>query len=351
MIRGKILKDSKKGQSLVEVAFALPMLLMLMVGIVELGFALYAHEHTINAAREGARLGSMGGSNQDITFVVHGAPSGLIDYRDYGDGGDDGTTDLYVARGRVSDDCSQILDFSGWEQELDTPSFDTTPVAEGEVLAWFQEQGYTNCGFPFVAVDLHYRSPSFLRLPMVRQLSEAVPMRSLAVMRIEGPRPSICLVYPIAVHESSLKDDEGEWLKEGDIVYDIFNGLDFGNFGWLRWPDDSSGGSAQALQDALTDPSNSGDFQNAVDPNDNDLDIGDWVWGNTGLSNSDDARDALDSLVGQYIRIIVWDESAGTGSNGMYHVVNFAIVELIDYHLPGTNTITARFIGFDTDAC
>lgn len=56
----------RSGQALVEFALVLPILLSLLTGIVDVGF-LYNHQLILtNAAREGARLGSVG---QDATTI------------------------------------------------------------------------------------------------------------------------------------------------------------------------------------------------------------------------------------------------------------------------------------------
>jgi Flp pilus assembly protein TadG len=51
--------SNKKGQSLVEVALAVPILIILFVGIAEVGFLLFAHVQIANATRAGARYGSL----------------------------------------------------------------------------------------------------------------------------------------------------------------------------------------------------------------------------------------------------------------------------------------------------
>ena len=48
-----------EGQSLVEIALILPALLILFLGIAEIGFYLHAHVQVANAARAGARHGSL----------------------------------------------------------------------------------------------------------------------------------------------------------------------------------------------------------------------------------------------------------------------------------------------------
>jgi len=58
----KSLKN-EKGQSLVEFAILLPVLLLLIMGILEFGLMLNSYLTINNSAREGARLGVVVGSN------------------------------------------------------------------------------------------------------------------------------------------------------------------------------------------------------------------------------------------------------------------------------------------------
>ncbi len=51
--------DAHSGQSLVEVALVLPILIILFLGIAEVGFLLFAEVQVVNATREGARTGSL----------------------------------------------------------------------------------------------------------------------------------------------------------------------------------------------------------------------------------------------------------------------------------------------------
>jgi Flp pilus assembly protein TadG len=48
-----------RGQSLVEIALVLPILIILFLGIAEVGFFLFSHVQVANAARAGARTGSL----------------------------------------------------------------------------------------------------------------------------------------------------------------------------------------------------------------------------------------------------------------------------------------------------
>lgn len=344
-MKERILRGRQDGQSLIEVAFALPMLLMLVVGIVELGFALNAYNQAINASREGARFGSLGGSDTNINSVVQGAASHLIEYNE-------SNSDLFVVRAELTGsapNCSVITGTYSCNPVLDSLDFNPGCLSPDEIVSRLEPQGTVDCDMKVVAVDLYYRSSSLLQLPLVKQLSEAVPMRSLTVMRVESPRPlsGVCNAYPIAIHRSLLAGK-----NKGDRIDDILNGTEEGNFGWLRWPNDTSGGSAPALEDALTRPTTD-EFENAEDPDDTHLSVGDWIWGNSGLSNSAGARQALDGLINKgWIRVVVFDQHAYQGGvKGKYHASNFAIVKLTDYHLPGHNSISIEFIEYDSTGC
>ncbi len=61
----------ERGQSLVEISVLLPLFLVLVIGLVEVASALNTHITVVNAARDGARLGSKGGATeQQIKALV-----------------------------------------------------------------------------------------------------------------------------------------------------------------------------------------------------------------------------------------------------------------------------------------
>jgi hypothetical protein len=109
------------------------------------------------------------------------------------------------------------------------------------------------------------------------------------------------------------------------------------------------------LVDALTRPT-TGEFQNAKDPTDTHLSVGDWIWANSGVSNDIKVRRALDALMDKgWIRIVVFDEHDYNGGvKGAYHASNFAIVKLTDYYLPSSsegNKISIEFVAMDSTGC
>lgn len=61
---------STKGQAILELALVLPILLLLVFGITEFGRIFNASLVITQAAREGVRVGVVGGSDADITTAV-----------------------------------------------------------------------------------------------------------------------------------------------------------------------------------------------------------------------------------------------------------------------------------------
>ncbi|WP_423799540.1 TadE family protein [Neobacillus sp. SAB-20_R2A] len=68
---------SEKGQSMVETALILPILIMLLFGIVDFGRAFHAYLTLDHAGREAARLASLGKSDTDIRNKVDSSIAGL----------------------------------------------------------------------------------------------------------------------------------------------------------------------------------------------------------------------------------------------------------------------------------
>lgn len=61
---------NEKGQSLVEFAILLPIILLLLMGILEFGLMLNSYLTINNSAREGARLGIVAGSDPEISELI-----------------------------------------------------------------------------------------------------------------------------------------------------------------------------------------------------------------------------------------------------------------------------------------
>ena len=70
-------RDRSLGQSLVEFALILPILLILLFGILDFGRAIFAYNSVSNAARSGARVAIVNQDIGDITAAVEEEAFGL----------------------------------------------------------------------------------------------------------------------------------------------------------------------------------------------------------------------------------------------------------------------------------
>ncbi len=77
---------NERGQSLVEITLILPVILILFLGIAEVGFLLFSHVQVANATREGARYGSLcrlhenclGSTNPNYADLIEVVESAVI---------------------------------------------------------------------------------------------------------------------------------------------------------------------------------------------------------------------------------------------------------------------------------
>ena len=70
--------DAHPGQSLVEAALVLPILVILFLGIAEVGLFLFAQVQVTNATREGARYGSLCRLNHTCTDLTDAVKSAVF---------------------------------------------------------------------------------------------------------------------------------------------------------------------------------------------------------------------------------------------------------------------------------
>lgn len=345
-------KIRQEGQGMTELAIAFPVLLLLFLGVAEVGAALRSHQIVTNAAREGARYGAKIEHTPDETVVDWAQQAAdRLHVTDESSALDGEKATIIVSRLKTTfsqhGGCTYQL-MRQYAEGGDRPSILTdewlTSHAESCTAAGWPA-GMPNSPMDLIAVEVMYDHPQLTGLFSIgRFVPDPVPMRSMTIMRVGGSRIFPCDAYPIALHTDTLTGK-----GSGDSLGDIYNGSGAGNFGWLRWPEETSAGNEGYLVDSLEDSSLSrSDFDNAADPSDHWLNTGDSVWGNTGLSNSADVRAALDNLVGKKIRVVVWDTATGHGTNAQYHIVGFAWIEITDYRLPGQDRITATFRGWDT---
>jgi Flp pilus assembly protein TadG len=95
----------ERGNSIVEVALVLPVLLVLFLGIVEVALLLFAHVQVANATREGARYGSLCRLNDNcdnLTAVVRDTVFSEAQFLNMTDIGSGGNTAVVVQPSTLS---------------------------------------------------------------------------------------------------------------------------------------------------------------------------------------------------------------------------------------------------------
>lgn len=71
------LRKGEHGQALVEMALVLPLFFLLLFGVIEMGRVGYAYITVSNAAREGGRIATIGGTDLNINGSIKNAAVSL----------------------------------------------------------------------------------------------------------------------------------------------------------------------------------------------------------------------------------------------------------------------------------
>jgi len=127
----------EQGQSMVEFALVIPLLLLLMVGIFEFGYFFFVYSSVTMAAREAARYGSGTGANDDLVRYFQDCDGIKERARRIGQyaGIQDDDVDIFYDTGPGSTplgDCNGILEPTMGERVVVKVSVDYHPI----VLKW-----------------------------------------------------------------------------------------------------------------------------------------------------------------------------------------------------------------------
>jgi hypothetical protein len=317
----------ERGQSLVEVAIFLPIVILILVGIVEVGHALTAYLVIANAAREGARFGASGGKDEDITTVI--LTSTRLDLTPE-------RADIYVIRARLNT-AGQVEKWKETHTYGDGP--DTSGLTATGIKEWL-EGGAGPTAVELLITVFDYDLQALLGLPGLSAFSEMISLRAHSVMRVGGapevvPPPTRgCAVFPIALPASAVENADRE-----DVLGPFENGTGEGQFGWLRWQEHQAINTG-ILAAALAWPGNSQHPHKGYDGGQG-VHVGDKVWDSNDPAGSkhpvtDILADYRDR--GVYLRVVVWDGY----EDGRYEVTGFAIVNPVNF-ADDLTSLTVRF--------
>lgn len=396
----------QRGQSLVEVALTLPILITLAVGVIEVSNLLITKNRVDTAARAATRFAAQGGD--DVHIVALNSVTQTLRLNDgewdiwlvtgvtnnTGDGFQTGTSGFDVQKIYGLDSTRSYTDVAeSLASDCASDCFKDQILDDLILVNNGNRNLAASANLSFASVVIIHDIDSILGLDVLPQFAEASSVTAHAVMRMDqlvsSDSTAGCDAFPIAIHEGvrSLTDvNEGNpypqassfdypdspptyaqffhnrpqvplsQAKEG-YIYKAQNGFGSGNFGWLQW-NTGRPASANTLADSLEWPGDSTDYvdhgDNSISPAtpnyphivrgyvnpqnalDTSLNIGDYVAANTGSVNAKAVRDAVAAHVdraGRTLRLVVWDQASGTGSNGRYRIKGFIIAKLHGYKL------------------
>jgi len=326
----------ERGQSMVEFALTLPILLLIVAGTLEVANLLLMYNRLQLAAREAARFAAQGGTDTGVVSIVQNASTETLEMVP-------GTMEVWIVRPIV-----EVNPSWGWNTSADgtggvNPNAWTPPgevcvypsAAEGgcenadsgvspaTVIARLQTITSGNLaqldGERLAVVMIYYEAPTILNLsftPVPGLSNGRLPMRVYSLFRQEIVQQTVnqlssgCSAYPIAVNQT-FTNAAGHTLTQA-TEGETFPGVPRGatGFEWLMW---RSGGSS--TQTSLTYPGNSLDaalgYQDPGDPGDTTLHRGDPVLVSTNLGT---VQTPLNDHIstGRTLRIILFNSDNGT---------------------------------------
>jgi hypothetical protein len=312
---------SERGQGLVESAFLLPILFLIMVGLIETSNIILSYMRLYSAVQEGAKFGATGGTDPGIASVI-------FDSTPVQDMVTPDNTDGYIVHVEVGGDCQ----VEGWQESHiygNGPSESgLTPEEIGERLCPSQRDRRQAA----LVIYVRHKPGSTLGFPGVSAVSEQVTLQVSGVAPVSesdsearkgGRWREGCAAYPLALHASLV-----EGATKGQLLEDIPNGTGAGSFGWLRWSE-SQPSTTETLAQALRYPGTSQNSHIGFHGGEG-VYVGDWVPEGNDLSGDESlvmAELEEYNQGGRYIRAVVWDQY----KNGQYNVSGFAVVQPLAY--------------------
>ncbi len=400
----------EKGQSLVEVALFLPIFLVILAGLIEVSQLVITQNRVSQAARVASRFGAGGGQDEGMVIVAMNSITQTLGMSPEEWDLWVVRGSVNAAGTAIDNSTWQFNHVYGISNTVNFGSIDENTI-KAQVLTELQRgvspsdyQAVVG-GIQFVGMYALHDVNSILGLEALPFLQGLYTIRGFSFMRQTGNtvvQTNGCDAFPIAIsHLARSVTPPGQppnpyppagqfgnpnppaytdfpnhrpdipivQAREGD-VYLAYEGFGAGNFGWLTWNLGRTS-SATTLAQGLTWPGNSKDYTNHgdtsiypatplyphivrgyVNPYDNgdlEMHVGDWLVANTGVSNSSTVRDLLNQHItrGRQLRLIVWDDSTGTGSNGRYRIYGFAVFKVRGYSLQH-GWILAEFMRWDT---
>ncbi len=376
----------QNGQSLVEVALFLPILVILLAGIVELSQLVITQNRVSNAARTATRFGANGGEDEGIVLVALNTITQTLDVSE-------NSWDIWTIHGQVNANGDGIdptdYTFDHVYGISNTQLFSNVVAANIRDSIWEELQKNEVAGtasaadlqdLRFIGTYILHDVPSIIGLDAFPALANFSSVQALTVMRVTGlnlePTKG-CDAFPIGVDEVNFRSvsapgGTGANVFPAAIDFTYPNPAPNYNFfvnhqddsplrsaqegylfkldpastlRWLAWRDTNV--DVAALQHSLSWSGDSTDyptygFYEAGDPTDETMNIGDWVAESTGTTSS--VNDILEEHVDRErtLRVVLYDNEVGS----TVHISGFAVFRIVGFNT-SQGWVLAEFIRLD----
>lgn len=316
-------ESEEKGQSLVLVVIALLILVMFAAITVDISSA-YLGRRTAQVAADGAALAAGRQLAQQYNLGVYNDRAIKIELNDFGE------------RNGAEDTGGTLAD-------ADNHSVTGVYLDQNENVIGAIGLGSVPAGVIGVEATVHLTTPAFFG-GVIGQ--DGYPVQAEATVMLDLACGADCIL-PVATHFFPFTTTAE--------CYNIWNGGDPGNFGWLNWTwqgvtcqvnsDPNEICSAECIAENL-DPGN--ECRSGF------ISVGDWVAGTVGVNNANAIGGLLETyrITGEPFTVVVWETTNGKGGCGAgpageyntaqqigmhYRVAGFARMEVVGYQLPNGN--------------
>jgi hypothetical protein len=400
------LRDSRRGQSLVEMAIAMPILVLMFIGVFEVGWALRGYLVLSNVNRESARFAVkptvLNFSKKDPATVGYDevlshTMSSLARQLPLEFIGPDPNATIIMTHmvidtgipcaNMAACDCEEDSPTAAqWfaDDDLilhpDTPGYSyyvqtygitrTTRLGEGsyqtEAEKLMVENNQLNCTIfktgsaneisannLFVA-EVYYDQPQLLGVPLISNpLTDPIPFYAHTAMRITADRTGdtsetigpVCELFPITFAKQLFTDlgTDADNPITGTLSLELKESSgDNDDFDWVAWNPAESASNSYLVQ-AIDNPRLAiNDFTDLND-GDNLLSLGDRVANATDFSGSD-IDDGVADLVHQTIQVPVNNKTTG-------NIDHIAVLQVTSVKETVDREITATFLRYEDQAC
>lgn len=315
-------RDKRRGQSMVEFALVLPLMLTIFLGMTELGFIINSYLSQVHATSEAARYGSrlLGYPNAN-TLIVHQAvrSAGHLRLENLNFIAPSGANLGYF----TLDPSGALLNDVGNPGKVGRICFFMYDNKTPDNFADDVQISCTNVNASYVKVKTRYLHP--LMIPGINMLVEGstfpleaenvYPCTMMSIDRndpnvggLGGACPITVIDQPFIVGQTYIL--KGRSDEDPDHP---------GNFGWVNLDPAQPGNKNENIATWLLGPESPA------------VTVPGWIGGYTGERNAAVIKNALNQLSGNQVVILIHDAHQGNGANLAYHEIGFAIFQLENF--------------------